>query len=206
MGLVLAVVCAVGLLGGYRLTSVVSDSMAPSYGVGDSVLYERVGGGGLRRGDVVLFSMPGRHGEGVLVMQRVIGVGGDRVVCCTGVGAEEAVSVNGRVLAEPYVFDGIAHGVGAPYDVRVPEGRLFLLGDRRETANDSRFHAGDHGGTVPVGAVEGRVVDDSGRAVLLAVGTVVGAGALLVGAGVGIAAEVGRRRRGEAGVVARGVV
>ncbi|MFF7095033.1 S26 family signal peptidase [Streptomyces rubradiris] len=41
----------------------------------------------------------------------------------------------------------------------MPEGRLFLLGDRRSDARDSRFFASDHGGTVPVDAVRGRVTD-----------------------------------------------
>lgn len=80
-----------------------SESMTPTYGPGDRVVFERVDGSEVRRGDVVVFSAPDRYGFEGLVMERVIGVGGDHVVCCTGEGADTRVTVNGKPLQEPYV-------------------------------------------------------------------------------------------------------
>ncbi len=85
---------------------------------------------------------------------RVIGVGGDRVTCCTAAGQ---VSVNGTALAEPYLATGAA-GAERPFVVTVPPGRLFVLGDDRATAVDSRTHPPSTDGTVSTGDVVGRVV------------------------------------------------
>ncbi|WP_449341412.1 S26 family signal peptidase [Streptomyces canarius] len=57
------------------------------------------------------------------MVKRVIGVGGDRVACCTGTGTAARVTVNGKPIEEPYLKGGEAGGFGIPaYDVRVPEG------------------------------------------------------------------------------------
>ncbi|MFI8189950.1 signal peptidase I [Streptomyces sp. NPDC085946] len=196
VGLVLLVGSLLWLRGSYGTATVRSDSMTPAHAAGDRVLYERVGGGELERGDVVLFRAPDRYPFDAPVVQRVIGVGGDRVSCCTGAGAGERLAVNGRPLAEPYVRDGIADGMRRPYDVKVPQGRLFLLGDHRRDSLDSRFFT-DHGGTVPAGAVEGRVTDGYAVVVLLAVAALAGLLLLLAGLVCVIAARVRRRRAAE---------
>jgi signal peptidase I len=177
----------------YRGSTVTSKSMTPTYGPGDRVLWKRVDGSEVRRGDVVLISMPERYGPGV-VMQRVIGVGGDHVACCTTVGSQRRVTVNGKPIAEPYVSQGDADGGYPPYDVKVPEGRLFLLGDHRANARDSRVFVSEHGGSVPVGAVRGRVTDNRAVPGLLVSGMVFGAVMVLVGVGLGIGAWAVRRR------------
>ncbi|MEV6840780.1 signal peptidase I [Streptomyces sp. NPDC051133] len=163
-----------------------SRSMSPAYEPGDRIVWERVDGGEVRRGDVVAFSMPERYRSGGAVVQRVIGVGGDRVACCTRVGTGERVTVNGKPIEEPYVSGGDADGVRRPYDVKVPEGRLFLLGDRRGDAMDSRFFSADHDGTVPVSAVRGRVTDDRTVPVLLGTALLLAAVLVLTGIGLGI--------------------
>ncbi|KKD02652.1 signal peptidase [Streptomyces sp. WM6386] len=169
--------------------------MTPTYGSGDRIVYERIDAGEVRRGDVVVVSAPERYGPGGLVLKRVVGVGGDRVACCTGAGADERVFVNGKPLQEPYVKDGDAHGGYPPsYDVRVPEGRLFLLGDHRANARDSRAFLDDHGGTFPDSAVRGRVLDDYTVPTALGVAMMVGVVLVLVAVGLGIAAMVVRRK------------
>ncbi|MET7567408.1 signal peptidase I [Streptomyces sp. NPDC005492] len=179
----------------YGSSTVNSQSMAPTYKPGDRIIFEKVDGGAVHRGDVVLFSAPDRYGFTGSVLQRVVGVGGDRVVCCTGSGTDARITVNGKPLVEPYVNQGDVDGLHKTYDVRVPKGRLFLLGDNRADARDSRFFASDHDGTVAESAVRDRVTDD--RTVGLVIGTaVIGGGALaLVGIGLGIAAFVVRRRK-----------
>ncbi|SNX61642.1 signal peptidase I [Streptomyces sp. TLI_55] len=205
LGIAAIVVGLVGLLlalGGVGYTrhafgaaTVSSESMTPTYGPGDRVMYERVDASEVRRGDVVMLSAPDRYHSDGLVMQRVIGVGGDRVKCCTGDGPGARITVNGKPLEEPYLKDGDVYGgFPMPYDVRVPEGRLFLLGDHRSSAADSRAFLADHGGTLPASAIKGRVLDGYTAPGVLGAAIIAGAVLVLVGVGLGIAALVVRRR------------
>ncbi|WP_369169813.1 signal peptidase I [Streptomyces sp. R28] len=194
VGLVLVIASVLWLRTGYVLSSVSSESMRPTYDIGDRIVAERVGVEEVGRGDVVLYTAPERY-QSRAVVQRVIGVGGDRVVCCEGAGtARERLTVNGTPLSESYVKDGVADGMQRPYDVTVPEGRLFLLGDHRLNSRDSRFFAEDHGGTVPVGAVMGRVTDSYVLPALLAVATLLGLLLAVAGIVCGVAARNVRRR------------
>jgi signal peptidase I len=86
-------------------------------------------------------------------IKRVIGVGGDRVTCCDKRGR---ITVNGRPVTESYLYPG-DNPSRVPFDIEVPEGRLWVMGDHRDDSRDSRDHLGDPGGgTVPVGKVIGR--------------------------------------------------
>jgi len=193
LGLVIVVGSLLYARSAYTAVTVAGGSMAPTYTVGQRLVVERLDGDEVRRGDIVLFDAPETDVKGA-VIKRVVGVGGDRVVCCQGEGAGERVTVNGKPLDEPYVKDGIADGV-RPYDVKVPARRLFLLGDYRKNSMDSRFYtSGGHQGTVADGAVLGRVVDGFGGAVVWLAAALFGLVLALVGLGFGIAAFVVRRR------------
>ncbi|WP_405644886.1 signal peptidase I [Streptomyces sp. NBC_00019] len=205
LGIAAVVVGLVGLLAGlggvaygrYAFGgSVVSgESMAPTFGLGDRVVFERIDGSEVRRGDVVVFSAPDRYGADALVIERVVGVGGDRVACCTGEAQDARVTLNGESLQEPYLKGGDVGVLPMPaYDVRVPEGRLFLLGDHRANARDSRAFLDDHGGTLPTSAIRGRVIDDYTVPAVLGVAMMAGVVLVLVAAGLGIAAMVVRRK------------
>ncbi|MEU3554519.1 signal peptidase I [Streptomyces fragilis] len=206
VGAALTATCLVRVLTGYGTATIPSESMRPTFEPGDRMFYERIdgtdlgsggaGGDRLRRGDVVLYSAPERYGD-VLVVQRVVATGGERVASRRE-GWTEEVTVDGRKLDEPYLPDGRTAST-SPYEVTVPEGRLFLLGDNRGNARDSRSFLDDRGGTVAVDAVVGRVVPGSALRWLL-VGAAAGVLVLLVGIVLGIVGAVGRRREVPVGV------
>ncbi|GGW99106.1 signal peptidase I [Streptomyces chryseus] len=157
-GLAVAVGCVL-FLGGfawgavqYKPYTVPTDSMTPSISAGDRVLAQRITGGEVRRGDVVIFS--DSVWGNLPMVKRVVGIGGDKVACC---GKDGRLTLNGEPLDEPYLASG-EPASATPFTSEVPEGHLFLLGDERRTSVDSRGHIEDAAkGTVPVGKVDARV-------------------------------------------------
>ncbi len=84
-------------------------------------------------------------------IKRVIGIPGDTVQCCD---AKGRVEVNGVPLNETYIYQDNHQPFGP---VKVPKGRLWVMGDHREFSADSRSHLLDPGGgTVPANKVIGR--------------------------------------------------
>jgi signal peptidase I len=166
-----------------------SGSMEQTIRIGDRVIVDKLSpwfGSRPERGDVVVFRDPGgwlRADEiadivdesavtrgikdglafvGVLpsadeqdLIKRVIAVGGDRVVCCDTGGR---LTVNGTPLEEDYLYPGDAASVKR-FEVTVPEGSLWVMGDHRSRSADSREHRdGPYGGAVSEDLVVGRAV------------------------------------------------
>ena len=137
----------------------------------------------IHRGDIVVFSDPanwlsepfasespiiiekireGLVAVGILpnptkqyLVKRVVGIGGDRVICCS---KSKKLTVNGKESIEPYIFEGNDPS-DMNFDVTVPVGKIWVMGDHRGASADSRYHQDDiNKGMVPLNRLTGRVV------------------------------------------------
>jgi signal peptidase I len=89
------------------------------------------------------------------LVKRVIGVAGDHVVCCDN---DKKITVNGKPLTEPYIYKGDVPS-DMNFDVTIPTGKIWVMGDHRGASADSRYHTDDiNKGMVPVDKIVGRVV------------------------------------------------
>ncbi len=165
-----------------------SGSMEQTIRIGDRVLVDKLTpwfGSRPQRGDVVVFTDPGgwlegrqggsdgdplvfREGKQLLtkigllpsadeqdLIKRVVAVGGDTVKCCDKDGK---ITVNGTPLDEPYIHPGNPPSK-LKFEVTVPPGRLFVMGDHRSDSADSRYHLDEPGqGTIDEKQVVGRAV------------------------------------------------
>ncbi|MGW1885322.1 signal peptidase I [Streptomyces sp. NPDC001970] len=164
--------------------SIPSDSMMNTLQRGDRVLVDKLTpwfGAEPERGEVVVFHDPGGWLEntqtpepnvvqkflsfiGLMpsaeekdLIKRVIAVGGDTVECKQG----GKVTVNGKALDESsYIHPGSTPCDDEPFGpIKVPEGRIWVMGDNRQNSLDSRYHQELPGnGTVSVDDVVGRAV------------------------------------------------
>ncbi len=173
VGAVIVAALLRGLVG--QMFIIPSISMENTLREQDRVLVEKLSS--IDRGEVVVFADPGGWLSGTPVFERgavgralefvgvlpdtstehlikrVIGMPGDRVVCCD---AEARITVNGRALDETdYLYpEGGAPAISAssiPFDVVVPDGHYFVLGDNRAHSRDSRCHLNDAEDGVPLG-------------------------------------------------------
>lgn len=160
-----------------------SGSMENTLQIKDRVAVNRVPfiGNDIRRGDVIVFRDPAgwlpeassisgnrvtnaiREGlvlVGVVpnpakqyLVKRVIGVAGDKVVA-----KDQVLTINGKPTKEPYIFAGNSPS-DTDFNITVPEGKVWVMGDHRGASGDSRVHQDDvNNGMVPVEKITGRVV------------------------------------------------
>ena len=158
-----------------------SDSMDPLLKTGDRVLVSRTSysAAPVRRGDVVVFDGRGSFapldsgrgpvgdavqsvgewlgvaGSDTIYVKRVLGVAGDHVHCCA---ADGRLEINGVPISEGYLYPGDVPSE-TKFDVVVPPGRLWLMGDHRSVSADSRSLLGaPGGGLVPTDKVIGQPI------------------------------------------------
>ncbi|MBG6190604.1 signal peptidase I [Arthrobacter sp. CAN_A212] len=87
------------------------------------------------------------------LVKRIIGMAGDRVVCCDDDGR---ITVNGEPLEEPYLYPG-ASPSDTEFDVTVPEGKIWVMGDHRNASADSRANTDKpNSGFIDVEDIEGK--------------------------------------------------
>ena len=161
-----------------------SGSMENTLQINDRVAVNKIPfiSGSIHRGDVVVFRDPanwlpepfagtenkvlakikeGFVAVGVLpnpakqyLVKRVIGVAGDHIVCCSKTGG---LIINDKTTSEPYIFAGNKPSE-MDFNVTVPEGKVWVMGDHRGASADSRYHQDDvNNGFVPVSRITGRV-------------------------------------------------
>ncbi|MET7645325.1 signal peptidase I [Streptomyces sp. NPDC005426] len=164
--------------------SIPSDSMQNTLQRGDRVLVDKLTpwfGSEPERGEVVVFHDPGGWLEdtaapdpnvvqkflsfiGLMpsaeekdLIKRVIAVGGDTVECKKN----GPVTVNGKALDDKsFIFEGNTPCNDEPFGpIKVPKGRIWVMGDHRQNSLDSRYHQElPGGGTVSTDEVVGRAV------------------------------------------------
>lgn len=106
---------------------VYGSSMEPTLENGELVLALKTGTS--RRGEVVAF-----YYNNKILLKRVIGLPGDQIV----IRADGTVLVNGDVLDEPYISEKSLGECDIDFPYQVPENRIFVMGDHRESSIDSR--------------------------------------------------------------------
>ena len=162
-----------------------SGSMENTLQINDRVAVNKVPfiGNSINRGDVVVFRdpdnwLPEPYAEdqnkylakakealvavGVLpnptkqyLVKRVIGVAGDKVECCS---KNKKLMINGKEINEPYIFAGNSPSE-SKFNVTVPAGKIWVMGDHRAASADSRYHQEDiNHGMVPTSKVTGKVL------------------------------------------------
>jgi signal peptidase I len=158
-------------------------SMENTLQVGDRIAVNKFGAlfSEIKRGEIVVFADPDNwlgqapddknsglvgRGKDLLItigvvpdpakqylIKRVIGVGGDTVICCDD---QDKLQVNGKSVDEPYVYEN-DKASESNFNVTVPEGFIWVMGDHRGASSDSRFHTNDvNSGMVPLSKVVGR--------------------------------------------------
>ena len=99
----------------------------------------------IARGDVIVFRLPEDSSRSYI--KRVVGLPGETVEIRQG-----SVYIDGQPLPEPYV-PAPYRGRSTEPPVTVPGGQYYVLGDHRNTSNDSRTW-----GTVDETAITGKAV------------------------------------------------
>ena len=130
---VLIVVAAIAVLISTLFMPVIQvsgDSMEPGLKDGDILLLIKTKK--FDRGDICCISW---HNK--MLLKRVVGLPGGRV----DIDKDGNVSVNGKVLDEPYATDKSLGECDVQFPLTVPENSLFVLGDKRATSIDSRSSA-----------------------------------------------------------------
>ena len=153
--LVLALLLQVFLVQAF---SIPSKSMEPTLSVGDRLVVYKLGYRlhDIGRGDVVVFHNPQESQEAGELIKRVVAVGGETFELRGG-----QVHIDGRPLEEPYLkAEGSSFpkqpipgclNAPSPELCEVPEGKILVLGDHRQSSRDGRYF-----GPIDVDTVVGR--------------------------------------------------
>lgn len=166
-----------------QMFEISSGSMENTLEIGDRVAVQKVNK--IQRGDIVVFRDANKWLENLptesswsekalsfiglspdrstnYLIKRVIGMPGDRVSCCN---ADNKITVNDYPLDESeYLYRNLDGSFVAPskmkFDVVVPQGKIFVMGDHRNNSKDSRCYLdkGDDRAFIPLSEVQGGAI------------------------------------------------
>ena len=127
----------------YGIVSINDVSMKPAIKDGDLVMYYRLDKRFVS-GDVAVFEDNGRNTTG-----RVVAVAGDTVDI-----TKDGLKINGAdQVSQDIYFDTTQFKDGVDFPITVGEGQVFILGDNRPQASDSRTF-----GCIDLNDVKGKVI------------------------------------------------
>ena len=133
--IVIALVIVLTLTSVIKPTIVKESSMEPTLYENHYLIINKLAykAGDEQRGDIIVFEsdLETEEGDKKLLIKRIIGLPGETVTI-----KNEEVYINGQLLEEDYLKDGITPG--EVIDCTVPEGQLFVMGDNRIVSIDSR--------------------------------------------------------------------
>lgn len=116
----------------FRVVGVSGSSMVPTLNDGDWVAVSSINNHA-RRGDIVVVTQPNDVHEPLI--KRVIAIGGDLL----DIDFEaHTVTINGKVMDEPYIKNPTARQFDVKFPLTVPKGYVFVMGDNRNNSKDSR--------------------------------------------------------------------
>lgn len=116
----------------FKISTVSGKSMENTLHNGDQLIISAIPGE-IEYGDVVVVSQPNVYSK--VLIKRVIAVGGQTIKFDA---VNNQVSVDGKVVDEPYIKEEMEYTFSTSKEYVVPEGKLFLMGDNRNFSADSR--------------------------------------------------------------------
>ena len=103
------------------------NSMTPT--LHDGQLIVSVKDANMEQGDIIAF-----YYNNKILVKRVIATAGEWV----SIDDNGVITVNGKILEEPYISEQSLGECNIDFPYQVPEGKLFVMGDHRSVSIDSR--------------------------------------------------------------------